>query len=224
MPTGSGMGLRATEAGVLTRVGLALILLMAAAPVPAQSRPAGIIYCCDLGAQTVCGDILPPACYGRAYREVNPSGTVRRYVPAPLTPEQAAQRIAEEGRLRAESSERLRQQRRDKALLDTYRSLDDLDSRRDREIAEFDRSIRSLGEREGELLVRQRKLLATRAGSAEAAARLEEDLRRIDGEIAVQRNIIAAKLRERAQVLDRFVADRERYAELSAPASAPGQP
>lgn len=214
------MGLRATEAGVLGFV--LLLLATVSTPALAQSQAVGIIYCCDQGGQTICGDILPPACYGRAYREVNPSGTVRRYVPAPLTPAEAARRSAEENRLRAENSERLRQQRRDKALLDTYRSLDDLDDRRDREIAEFDRSIRSLGERESELLARHRELLAVRADAdgGEAAAQLEEDLRRIDGEIVVQRSIIAAKLRERSAVLDRFAADRQRYLQLSAPASA----
>ncbi len=203
-------------------LGFVVALLTVATPMPvqAQAQAAGVIYCCDQGGQTICGDILPRACYGRAYREVNPSGTVRRYVPAPLTPAQAARRLAEEDRVRAESSERLRQQRRDKALLDTYRSLDDLDGRRDREIGELDRAIRGLGERESELLVRQRELLLVRdaAGSADAIARLDENLRRIEGEITAQRSIIDAKLRERAALLDRFAADRQRYVQLSAPA------
>lgn len=196
---------------------LGLCATLAAAP--AKAQPAGVIYCCEAGGQTLCGDILPAACYGRAYREMNPSGTVRRQVPAPLTPAQAAQREAEERRLRAADQERLRQQRRDKALIDTYRSLRDLDERREREIAEIDRSLRALRERETELLLRHSQVLAARARvSGDAALRVEEDLRRIDGEIASQRGLIDARLRERTAVLDRFSEDRERYLQLSAPA------
>ena len=57
----------------------------------AQAQAGGrTTYCCDVGGQPVCGDILPAACYGRAYREMSPSGLVRRTVAAPLTPQEIA--------------------------------------------------------------------------------------------------------------------------------------
>lgn len=199
----------------------AAVLGLAAALVAAPVQPAGVIYCCEVGGQTVCGDVLPPACYGRAYREVNPSGTIRRHVPAPLSPAEAARRELEERRLRAADQERLRQQRRDQALIDTYRSVDDLDERRDREISEIDRSLRALRERETELLVRRGELLALRARAGDQAApRIDEDLQRIDAELLSQRSRIDARLGERSAALDRFAEDRQRYRQLSAPATA----
>lgn len=204
-----------SRAGPVAVLGLATALAAASA----QAQPAGVIYCCEVGGRTVCGDVLPPACYGRAYREVNPSGTIRRHVPAPLSPAEAARRELEERRLRAAEQERLRQQRRDKALIDTYRSVDDLDERRDREITEIDRSLRALRERETELLVRRGELLALRAGAGPAAG-IDEDLRRIDADLLAQRSRIDARLRERSAALDRFAEDRQRYRQLSAPAAA----
>ncbi|MCK6409252.1 MAG: hypothetical protein L6Q70_08680 [Thauera sp.] len=177
----------------------------------------------------MCGDILPAACYGRAYRELSPSGIVRRTVAAPLTAEEIAQRAAAEHSRRAEEAERMRQVRLDQALLETYRSIEDLDSRRDRELRELDRSIRQLRAREAELLERQRGLIdeATRTDKSDVAASLETDIRLLDSEIVAQSSVIAAKMRERSAVLERFDEHRRRYVELtsaSAPAPVQGTP
>ena len=72
--------------------GFTCALALAVSPGTIAAQPsAAAIYCCDVGGQPVCGDILPAACYGRAYREVSPSGIVRRVVPAPLSAEEIAQ-------------------------------------------------------------------------------------------------------------------------------------
>jgi len=197
------------------------VLVLGALPGEAQAQAqAGgrTTYCCDVGGQPVCGDILPAACYGRAYREMSPSGTVRRTVAAPLTPDEIAQRAAAEHKRRAEEAERMRQLRLDQALLETYRSVQDLDSRRDRELRELDRSIRELRARESELIERQNSLIdeATHTDKSDVAASLEADIRLLDSEIAAQSSIIAAKLRERNAIVERFDNDRRRYLELTA--------
>ena len=198
---------------------------LASGSVLAQAPRARLIYCCDVGGQPVCGDILPEACYGRAYREVSPSGTVRRVVPAPLTPEEIAARDAEVNERRVEAALQLKQQRMDEALLETYRSLPQLDARRDREIGALDRAIQVLRQREGELIERQRVLIeeAAQAGEGNVSPVLEENIHSLDGEIVAQRGVIAAKMRERAAVLDRFDEDRQRYIRLTTPAAQPGR-
>ena len=191
----------------------------------AQQPAARVIYCCDVGGQPVCGDILPEACYGRAYREVSPSGTVRRIVPAPLTAEEIAARDTEVNERRVEAALQLKQQRMDEALLETYRSLPQLDARRDREIGALDRAIQALRQREGELIERQRVLIeeAAQAGEGKVSPVLEENIHSLDGEIVAQRSVIAAKMRERAALLDRFDEDRQRYIRLTTPAAQPGR-
>ncbi|HRG71977.1 MAG TPA: hypothetical protein PLH95_10085, partial [Thauera aminoaromatica] len=124
---------------------------------------------------------------------------------------------------RSEEAERMRQLRLDQALLETYRSVQDLDSRRDRELRELDRSIRELRARESELIERQRVMIdeATHTDKSDVAASLEADIRLLDSEIAAQSSVVAAKLRERNAVVERFEEHRRRYVELtSAPESA----
>lgn len=205
---------RHAAAGVfLAALGLALTL----AGTDARAQSQRTIYCCDVGGRPVCGDILPAACYGRAYREMSPSGVVRRTVAAPLTPEEIAQRRALERQRRAEEAERLQQLRMDQALVETYRNLADLDNRRDRELRELDQSIRALRERESELIARQRALIeeATHTEQSELAASLESDIRVLDSEIAAQSSVIAAKLRERSAVVERFEEHRSRFIALT---------
>lgn len=211
------MVFRHAEAGL---AGLACCVLFALSPgeVRAQTTTAKIVYCCDVGGQPVCGDILPAACYGRAYREMSPSGLVRRTVAAPLTPEEIAERAAVERERRAAEADRVRKLRLDQALLETYRNLEDLDSRRDRELRDLDRTIRALRARESELIERQHSLIdeATHTDKSEVAASLEADIGVLDSEIAAQSSIIAAKLRERNAVVERFEEHRRRYLELTA--------
>ncbi|PKO55619.1 MAG: hypothetical protein CVU28_05810, partial [Betaproteobacteria bacterium HGW-Betaproteobacteria-21] len=81
-----------------------------------------------------------------------------------------------------------------------------------------------------DLRVREKALLARKARFAQEAESyrgqnvppdLAEDQRNVDGEIAAQRSIIEAKLRERESLRLRFEEDRRRYLELTAPASRP---
>jgi hypothetical protein len=178
------------------------------------------IYCCEVGGQPICGDVLPAACYGRAYREISPQGTLRREFQAPLTAEEVARRDEELRRRRAHEAEVLKQQRLDRALLETYRDLGDLDARRDRALADLDRSIATLRQRETDLIERQRALIQEAAGQDARSVRQEisEDIRNIDGEIMAQRSVIDVKVREREAVRSRFDEDRRRYIELTAPA------
>jgi vacuolar-type H+-ATPase subunit I/STV1 len=98
----------------------------------------------------VCGDVLPPACYGRAYRELGTSGR-ERTVEAPLTAEQRAQRAAEEKR-RSEQERVLNEQRRkDQALLNTYGSEKDIEIMRSRAERDLTAAIQAAQDRIAEI-------------------------------------------------------------------------
>jgi hypothetical protein len=108
-----------------------LLLLALVGPVFSLAAPS--IFCCNNEAgRQVCGDVLPSACYGRAYRELGYTGRTARTVEAPLTGEQRVQRAAEEQR-RSEQERLLNEQRRkDQALLNTYGSEKDIEIMRSR--------------------------------------------------------------------------------------------
>lgn len=205
---------------------LALALVLSVPLMAAAQSGTRTFYCCDVNGQPMCGDVLPQACYGRAYREISPQGTVRREIAAPLTAEEIARRDEEMRRRRLIEAESLKQQRLDRALLETYRDLPDLVHRRDRALGELDRSITALRARESDLIQRQRDLIQESAASESRTVRegIAEDIRNLDGEIVAQRSVIDAKLREREAVRARFEDDRRRYVELTAPSAKPAYP
>ncbi|KON81470.1 hypothetical protein PA01_07500 [Azoarcus sp. PA01] len=196
---------------------LCAVLLALPTAVAAQSERT--IYCCeDANGRPVCGDVLPTVCYGRAYREISPQGTVRRHVAAPLTSREIAHRDAERQRRKDEEARLLKQRRLDQALLETYTSLEDIDNRQDREIADIRREIEAARARETELLAERRRLAEEAAPyrGTELPRTIAVAQQSVNGELAAQKSIIDAKIRETEAVQARFAADRRRYAELIA--------
>lgn len=199
---------------------LALLVALLAPLASAAQSTGRTIYCCDVNGQPVCGDILPAACYGRAYREISPFGSVRRHVPAPLTAEEIERRDEAIRRRKEAEAAALKQRRLDQALLETYPDAAEIEIRRDRALSELDRTIADLRVRETELLSRKVKLAEeVESHRGQTLPRgLVEDLINVDGEIVAQRSIIDAKLRERESIRLRFDEDRRRYRELTIPA------
>jgi hypothetical protein len=200
-------------------VELVLVAALALPLVAAAQTGGRSIYCCeDANGRPVCGDVLPAACYGRGYREISPQGTVRRHVAAPLTPQEIARRDAEAKRRKAEEERRLKQRRLDEALLETYKSLEDIDVRQDRALAQVQSGIESLRVREAELVVRRGEVEAEFDSyhGRDVPRELSNRLRNVDSELASHRTVIDAKTREMDAIRARFAADRRRYAELLA--------
>lgn len=192
---------------------VALATLPFAGPAPAS----GTIYCCeDANRRPICADTLPPACYGRAYREISPQGHVRRHVAAPLTPEEVAKRDAEAQRRKDEETRLLKQRRVDQALLQTYTSLADLDNRETRAVGEVERDIEPLRVREAELLAERRRLVEGSGEGPSATRTGTGALQAVDAELASLRTVVDVKKREIEAIRTRFAADRRRYAELLA--------
>lgn len=190
-----------------------LVLLGLPALAGAQSN----IYCCQSASgQSICGDVLPQACFGREYREISPRGVVLRVVGAPLTAEQRA-RLAEEKRLQAiEDEEREKQRRIDTALLETYRSRADIDRREASSLADIDSVIRDIRERLVELDEEQQRLDALIASLKPEQITNRHRLARsdIDNERATYQRLLESKIKERLAVKERYAADRKRFVEI----------
>lgn len=195
-----------------------LLLALLALPFGAQAQGGRTIFCCeDDAGRPACGDTLPPVCFGKAYREISPQGTVRRYVAAPLTAEEIARRQAEERQRKAEEARALQQRRLDEALLETYASLGDLDAQRDRSLADAGKSMQEQRRRLEELEARRQKLAEEQEfyRDRELPPELANELRVIEAEMAAQRVVLDAKTRELETIRSRFDEDRRRYLELT---------
>ena len=133
-----------------------LCALVAVLPMGAQAQRS--VYCCLDNGHQVCGDVLPPQCYGKSYREMSPQGTVRRLVEAPLTPEQLARKEAEDRARRAEQLRQRAELRRNQSLLETYSSVADIDARRDRAIQSVELELKQAEAVRAQLLQKRTSL------------------------------------------------------------------
>ncbi len=189
-----------------------LMALLASAPAVA----ANVICCLDERGKQICGDILPPACYGRAYREINQSGMTVRQVEAPLTAEQRALRATEERRKKEEEAAAKEQARLDRALLQTYGSEADIELMRKRAEADTISGIKAAMDKIAEAKQRRKKFEDEAEFYKKRALppEVEKGLRDADFEIQAQENLIAAKRKEMDTIKEKYDEDLRRFVAL----------
>lgn len=203
----------------------ALLLLLLSLAAAGASSAGPRIYCChDESGKQLCGDILPSACYGRAYRELGDSGRTARQVDAPLTAEQRAQRAAEEQRRKEQERVLNEQKRKDLALLNTYSSEKDIELMRGRAERDLAAAIKAAEDRIVEIR-RQRKKFEDEAEfyrNRQLPAEVAKGLRDADFEIGAQESVIESKRRDQETMRAKYDEDLRRYRELSRrPAARP---
>lgn len=200
---------------VVARLCVASALLAAAGWAAAGER---VTYCCsDARGVQVCGDILPQACYGRAYREIDGTGVVRRLVDAPMTAEERARKEEEIRRQKEEERRITEQRRKDSALLNTYSNEDDILYQRDRKVREVQGIVAKLQERLQEELTKSASL----KNEAEFYLKkpmppeLSKDIASNDADIAALRYAIASRQKDIEDLRAKYEEDRRRYLEIT---------
>lgn len=175
-----------------------------------------ITYCCtDERGVAACGDVLPAACQGRAYREINERGVTVRRVDAPLTSEQRAQKDVEARRRQEEARVREEERRRDQALLASYSSEKDIDYLRDRRVADLEDNIRKAQERVEESLKRKKTLEQQLAAKGRHAKDAADALRENESALHSHRSVVEAKQRELDAVKAKYDDEKRRFVELT---------
>jgi hypothetical protein len=188
-----------------------------------SSFAAAQIFCChDESGKQVCGDILPTACYGRAYRELGQSGRTAKVVEAPLTAEERAAKAAE-AKLRQER-ERVEneQKRRDQALLNTYGSEKDIEVMRSRTLGDLDVAIKAAEERIVEIRKHRQKFEneAEFYKKRRLPAEIAKGLRDADYEIRAQESVIDSKRKDQQAVRLKYDEDLRRFRDILTRAAA----
>lgn len=189
----------------------AVLLLAAGTVLGAQT------YCCHDGGRRICSDRLPQECYGKAYSVLNAQGVVVHEEPAPLTPEQRARKAAEDKRKREAERARKEEERRNRILLQTYSSVDDIEVLRARAVQEIEKGREEAEELLAELMKRRQEL----ANEAEfyqkrpMPAALAESIRTNEADILAQQSVVASKKKDIDAVNARYDEDRRRYLEIT---------
>jgi myosin heavy subunit len=165
----------------------------------------------------VCGDTLPQACYGRAYRRVASDGTVIQRIAAPMTAEERAEAARVQRLKELEEARRRSQRLQDRALLDTYRDMNDIDERERRAVNDIQRDLDKADRRMAELKVEAGKL--QEESKLHPPGQLPVDLQQAINdnlsEQSAQLTVIEAKQKNIEAVKARFARDRERYKVLT---------
>ena len=178
---------------------------------------AGNFYCCvDVNGKQVCGDLLPQACYGRAYRELGPNGQTLRNIEAPLTAEQRAARTAEEAQRKVDEAILREKQRKDQALLNTYGSEKDIEFMLMRAQTDVQKSISAAETKIAEIRT-QRKVFENEAEfykKKKLPPEVQKGLRDADYEIKVQEYLIESKKKELDLIRIKYDEDLRRYQEI----------
>lgn len=99
----------------------AVFFCSALTPAGAQGQAAtGIYTCVDARGRTLTSDRPIAECLDRTQRELNPSGTVKREVPPPLTAHEVARREEAQRAAAEEQARRTEEKRKERALVLRY--------------------------------------------------------------------------------------------------------
>ena len=194
-----------------------LLALLLATLTGTSALAAGNFFCCnDASGKQVCGDILPQACYGRAYRELGSNGQTIRTVDAPLTAEQRSQREAEEEKRKREEEKRKEQQRKDQALLNTYGNEQDIELMRKRAEGDVLKAITNAEKKIVEIR-QQRKKFENEAEFYKKKTlphEVKKGMDDADSDINSQEVFIAEKRKELEVIHAKYDEDKRRFVEL----------
>lgn len=211
-PAGEGGG----SMWLLPALLVGIVLLVTAA-----SASAGLYKWTDERGVVHYSDKLPPDAVNRASVQLNREGiAIKKTGQAPTAAEQEARR-AQDQQKRDQERERLLAERRDRALLDSYTSENDIDLAKTRALATIEGQIASARSYVAQIAKRRAQLETQKAGYAGKAvpAAIGSELASIDAELARQADFIAGKQKEAAAAAARYDADKRRFHELKSSAT-----
>jgi chromosome segregation ATPase len=186
---------------------------------------AGGIKCWNNGEGVrECGNIVPPEYAQKSYRELNEHGVLIGQTPRAKTPEELEREQADRRKQAAEQAELSRiaqeQAKRDRVLLHTFTTEEDLVLARDGKIQTIEARIRHIESRIGKLdesleSLKSRAAVLERRGN-NVPEELRKDITDIEREMADNRESIELWRAEQNDVRASFELDLYRFRELKA--------
>lgn len=164
------------------------------------------------------GETIPPEYAGKDRVELNKDGRVIKSDEV-MTPERRHAKEQEEEKAREEAKAALEQKRRDKMLINTYSSVNEIDLARARSLQQIDARINSLNFSLQSAKDKQLSLQAEADNDTKAnrkiPASLTEDLQDVQTRLTKLQQDLEKPIAEKAALEERFAADRKRYIELT---------
>jgi chromosome segregation ATPase len=193
----------------------------------AQAQSGKIVCWKDKSGKTSCGDKVPPEFQDNSVKELNRQGiTVKESTP-PMTPEQKKAQQAEAERKKAENQIAAEQHRKDKALLETFTTVKEIDLKRNRDIQLIESNIeaqqanlKNATDRQADARIRMEQY---KKENKPVPASLQEDYDRSESNKTKIQAQITQKRKDIVDLNLQYDEMKKRFAELTgtAPAAAP---
>ncbi len=190
--------------------------LLWAAPLTAQNK----IQCwTDNQGQRMCGDRVPPEYADKERKVMNDQGVVVETRRGAKTPEE----LAEEERKAKEAADVKKRAEYDRALLESFRTVKDIESMRDERLILLDgrlaASNKSLADNEEALKNLQERADALQKAEKPVDERLAKQIKQFTRSLKDNQRSIENNAREREAIKTKFDADIARFNELRPPAA-----
>ena len=164
------------------------------------------------------GETIPPEYANKDRTELNKAGRVvdKKEV---LTPEERRAKELEDARKREDEEAAVEQKRRDKALLNTYSSVKEIDLARTRNLQQVEARLNSINSQlkmAGDNLAGlQKEADGYTSASKQIPASLQEDLQESQARLTKLKQDMEKSKAEKATVEARYDAEKARYRELT---------
>jgi hypothetical protein len=198
---------------------MALRILITAALIAAPLAAEAQSYrCVGKDGKRYYGSIVPAECQGRPVELLNGQGMVVKRIDPEATEKERQAKEAAAAKKRDEENAAREAERRNRALLATYTSVQDIDAARTRALADNEKAVRQIEERISATRKRQsayEKELEFYKGKNQPPAKLTEDISNVQVELKEQQASLEAKKKEVEGINAKYDEDRKRYSELT---------
>jgi len=196
----------------MQRTAIALVLLALPLLADAQSY-----RCVGKDGKKYYGSSVPSECIGQPVELLNAQGMVTRRFDAAASAAERDKKAAEDEERKKREAISKEEGRRNRALLATYTSENEIDTARNRALANNQQEIKETEARVA-LLKKKRADLQKEVDAApkgKPSAQLLQEVDTADYDIKAQEGIVAAKRKEADAINAKFDEDKRRYRELT---------
>ena len=195
-----------------------LALLTAALTLLPLAADAQSYRCVGKDGKKYYGQSLPPQCLGQPAEQLNKQGRVVKRIDPHASEADRARKEADEADRKKRDAVSKEEGRRNRALLATYTSEQDIEQARARAlkeneaaIADIERRIESVKKRQAELT----KELDFYQGKNKPPVKLEQDIKNAAFDLKTQEELLAGKKKDVDAINARYNDDKKRYNDLT---------
>jgi hypothetical protein len=194
------------------------IIVLAAVAYAGVALAAGTYKWTDEQGIVHYSDKAPPETPTKGATVLDKQGRPVKKIEPPLTPEQLKAKTDEEERQRALAKAKDEQARKDRALMQSYTSEDEIDIARSRAVSTIEAQIKSAQAFSADLTRRQQNIAKQKAsyGSKPIPIELERESAAVDSELSRQTILIRQKQEELVLATAKYDTIKQRWREIVA--------